>query len=141
MGSKARLRNGLVDPQYTCDGADVSPPMVWADVPPTTKELVLVVRSLSAGSLETAWSVAGIKPSVNRILAGEVPPGGVVGTNSHGKVGYSLCPPANKPALVVFGLWAVPSNLSFKHGFSVRALAAVEDNPEVAWGSMTMHWH
>ena len=41
--SKAFSHNGEIPARYTCDGANVSPPLAWSGVPERTRSLVLIV--------------------------------------------------------------------------------------------------
>jgi hypothetical protein len=42
--------SGEIPAQYTCDGADISPPLSWSDVPAGTGSLALVVEDPDAPS-------------------------------------------------------------------------------------------
>lgn len=47
--SSPAFRDGDEIPvRYTCEGADVSPPLAWSDVPPHAKSLALVVEDPDA---------------------------------------------------------------------------------------------
>jgi phosphatidylethanolamine-binding protein (PEBP) family uncharacterized protein len=133
--SGAISKSRTIEARYTCKGGDVSPPVVWSSVPSGTAEDILVVRSLSRGRITTAWLVGGISPARHHIDAGEVPPEAVVGRNSTGRIGYSLCPPAGKPVLVVIGIYAIPTHLGLRSGFGNDAIARAVLAPDVAWGS------
>jgi phosphatidylethanolamine-binding protein (PEBP) family uncharacterized protein len=135
--SSAKLPSGRLSPKYTCKGQNVSPPLLWSDVGPGTKEVVAVVRTLTRGQITTDWIVGGISPNVHRITEGSVPPGAVVGRNSAGQASYSLCPPTDKPALVVMGIYALPQKLSLQTGFNQNEVNRVVLNPGVSWGSTT----
>ena len=51
ISSPAFERNGTIPAQYTCDGANISPPLQWQHLPAHTKELVLfVIDDSSDGS-------------------------------------------------------------------------------------------
>jgi hypothetical protein len=139
IGSEAKLPSGLIASQFTCAGADMSPPIVWEGVPPSAKELVVVVRTLTEGHLITNWMVGGVSPSAVGLEPGKLPRGAVVGVNSFGEDRYHLCPPKGRTALIVFGMWASPTRLSLQQGFKQRDLASVVGNPEVSWGSLLLH--
>jgi phosphatidylethanolamine-binding protein (PEBP) family uncharacterized protein len=134
--SHARMGNLVIDPQYTCHGADTSPPLLWAGVPANTKEILVFVRSIYQGRLTTNWALAGIKPSVKKIAAGKVPEGAVVGRNSFGQVGYHLCPPQG--ALVTMGVYAFPRVLSLTTGFDPETVKHLLGSSEVQWGGVPM---
>jgi phosphatidylethanolamine-binding protein (PEBP) family uncharacterized protein len=136
--SAARMGNLVINPRYTCYGQDISPPLDWAGVPSKTKETVIFVRTIWHGGVTTNWAVAGISPSLSAIAAGKVPAGGIVGRNSSGKVGYSLCPPAGAPALITMGVYAFPRTLPLKEGFDPNTLTHELASGEVQWGGVSM---
>lgn len=123
--------------QFTCRGANMTPAMTWGGVPPSAKELVVVVRTLTRGNIATNWVVGGITPKRRELRAGRLPPEAVVGLNSSGQASYSLCPPTNKPSLIVFGVYALPRSLSLKTGFHQEVLGDMISNGEASWGSTT----
>jgi hypothetical protein len=140
LGSEAKLSSGYIDNQFTCAGADISPPMVWQGVPPSAKEVIVVVRTLATGHLATNWVVAGIKPTAVGLEPGHPPRGAIVGKNTFGETGYHLCPPKGRPALIVFGMWASPHRLHLHPGFSQSEISSVVGSPEANWGSLLLHW-
>jgi phosphatidylethanolamine-binding protein (PEBP) family uncharacterized protein len=109
---------------YACDGRDLSPPLNWSGVPAGTKELILYVMNGQpvGGRLFFDWAVAGIDPASSGIEIGKLPPGAVVGTNSFGARGYSICPPAGSAETYVFALFALPTSLDPQKGFDPRPL-------------------
>jgi phosphatidylethanolamine-binding protein (PEBP) family uncharacterized protein len=135
--SRAKLPSGRMSPKYTCKGQNISPPLVWGGVGPEAQELVVVVRTLTRGKITTNWIVGGINPKLHQIKDGTVPSGAVVGRNSFGQASYSLCPPTDKPALVVMGIYALPHKLSLQPGFNQGEVNRVVLNPGVTWGSTT----
>jgi Raf kinase inhibitor-like YbhB/YbcL family protein len=120
IASSAFERNGTIPAQYTCDGANVSPPLQWQHLPAHTKDLVLfIIDNTTAGSKGgIRWVVASIDPSLSGISAGELPAGAVVGLNGSGKADYGgICPPKGKSASIEFVLWALSKPLAFHNGF------------------------
>lgn len=80
---------------YTCDGSDISPPLVWRDPPPGTRSFVLVVEDPDApGGVFRHWGVYAI-PATQTTL----PPGAQLGrqhvvVNDFDRPGYGgPCPP------------------------------------------------
>jgi phosphatidylethanolamine-binding protein (PEBP) family uncharacterized protein len=124
--------------RFTCNGANVSVPVNWLGVTAQAKEIVILVRSLLApGHFAVDWAVAGIKPSLGGIPAGKLPPGAVVGRNSFGHVGYSLCPVKGvRFPLVVIAVNAVPRKLGLRPGFGPAAVTGLGTDPGVQWGSV-----
>ncbi|NPA42029.1 MAG: YbhB/YbcL family Raf kinase inhibitor-like protein [Aquificae bacterium] len=94
------FREGETIPQkYTCDGLNISPPMVWKDLPVGTKSLVLIMDDPDApiGTF-THWVVYDIPSDVGG-FAEDMPRVGEFegvkqGLNDFGYVGYGgPCPP------------------------------------------------
>jgi Raf kinase inhibitor-like YbhB/YbcL family protein len=120
LSSPAFERNGELPAQYTCDGANISPPMQWQKLPAHTVELVLFIIDDSSEGPEGGirWVVAGIEPSLSGISAGQLPAGAVVGLNGSGKATYGgICPPKGKPAQIEFVLWALSKKIPLSNGF------------------------
>jgi phosphatidylethanolamine-binding protein (PEBP) family uncharacterized protein len=109
---------------YTCDGANSPPALRWSGVPASSEELILYVMNAKPvnGHLFFDWAVAGLDPHSEGLEAGRLPTGAVVGTNSFGKRGYEICPPAGGAETCIFALFALPRSLSPKPGFDPRAL-------------------
>lgn len=109
---------------YACDGAGTTPALRWAGVPAGSEELALYVMNAKPvnGRLFFDWAVAGLDPHSESLEAGRLPPGAVVGTNSFGRQGYSICPGPGGAETYIFALFALPKALSPKPGFDPRAL-------------------
>jgi phosphatidylethanolamine-binding protein (PEBP) family uncharacterized protein len=138
VATSALLPNGSFAPRYTCRGGNVSIPLKWAGVAPTTKELVLWVHSyVTLGHVTYNWAVAGISPSVQQVEAGKLPPGAIVGRNSFGQNGYNLClVKGASRMLVVADVFALPSPINLKPGFDPATMLNQVKNPSIAWGSV-----
>lgn len=108
----------------TCDGENVWPELAWRGVPPGTAELALFVISLRPveGQLSYSWIVAGIDPSLTGIQEGRLPKGAVMGRNSSGEVGYTVCPPKGSSETYIFTLYALPERLAARSGFDPNEL-------------------
>jgi Raf kinase inhibitor-like YbhB/YbcL family protein len=93
--SSAFQEGANIPSKFTCDGADASPPLQIADIPPEAKSLVLIVDDPDAPSgLFTHWTVWNIPPQTSAVGEGSAPKG-VQGTNDFGKSGYGgPCPPS-----------------------------------------------
>ena len=128
LSSSAFTVGGAIPARYTCDGANVSLPLQWRSIPAGTAELVLFVSDIEGtapgGGELISWAVAGLRPSLKGIAAGRVPAGAVVGRNSFGKVGYTICPAKGSPVqhyLVV--LYPLSRSLAPKAGFDANAFS------------------
>lgn len=70
---------GPIPEQYTCRGADISPPLVWGPVPQGTAELAVVAREVDTGVIH--WVVAALPPDTGGLAEDTLPVGAVVATN------------------------------------------------------------
>ena len=80
---------------YTCDGENMSPPLIIPEVPPEAESLVLIMdepEPPTGGSVVDHWLVFDILPGDQYIPEGETPDG-TQGTVAAGKVRYhGPCP-------------------------------------------------
>lgn len=108
---------------YTCDGTDTWPTLRWSGIPAGTAKLALLVLNVEPvnEALFFDWAVTGLDPSSTGLDSGKLPKGAIVGKNSFGKVGYSICPPGGHETYV-FALYALSSSIPAKKGFDPKAL-------------------
>ena len=95
LTSSAFEHNGQIPKKYTCDGADINPPLAASGIPDGTKSLVLIVDDPDApmGTWDH-WIVFNIKP-VAEVKENSVPEGGVQGINDFKKQDWGgPCPPS-----------------------------------------------
>lgn len=97
LTSPAFAANGHIPSQYTCDGENVSPPLVISDVPVGTKSLILIVDDPDAPQgTWVHWLVWNIDPNIRTIMENSIPDEGLEGVTSFGKPGWGgPCPPSN----------------------------------------------
>src|SRR2546421_12553923 len=99
LTSPAVPPGGEIPAQYTCDGADISPPLSWSEVPAGTGSLVLVVEDPDAPSgTFRHWAVFDLPPASRGLDAGYSANRPTTALhqarNDFGKTGYSgPCPP------------------------------------------------
>jgi phosphatidylethanolamine-binding protein (PEBP) family uncharacterized protein len=122
MASSVKL--DPISAHYTCDGANVSPPVSWSHVPPNTQEIDLFLFNLAPvhGKLFANWAVAGLSPKLHGLSAGQLPAGAVLGRNSHGQVAYSLCPAKGPAVRYAFLMYALPKKIPVSTGFDAEKL-------------------
>jgi Raf kinase inhibitor-like YbhB/YbcL family protein len=91
--SSAFQAGQAIPSQYTCDGADQSPPLQWSEPPQGTKSFAIVVDDPDApGGTHRHWAAYDIPPRTRSLAAGQLV--GSQATNDSGKPGYSgPCPP------------------------------------------------
>jgi phosphatidylethanolamine-binding protein (PEBP) family uncharacterized protein len=112
---------GILPTVYTCDGSNNWPTLHWSGVPQGTAELALFAMGVQPveEKLFVAWAVAGLDPSLENIEEGKLPKGAVVGANSFGQRGYSICP-SGAGETYMFAIYALPKSLSPHSGFESR---------------------
>lgn len=107
------ISSGKIPSRYTCDGANIAPPLEWGKTPPGTRELVLFALGVTSGESSHAprsveWAMAGLKPGLHGISAGELPTGAYLVQASDGKKRYSICPPKGQTKRYEFAVYAMP---------------------------------
>lgn len=109
---------------FTCDGKDSWPEISWEGVPTGTEELALFAVGLKPvnGQLFVNWALSGLDPQSGGIEAGRLPQGAVMGRNSFGQVGYSICPAAGERETYFFTLYALNERLDQSKGFDPHEL-------------------
>ncbi len=118
LTSPAFEPNGPIPSQYTCDGQNVSPPLMIADVPPSAKSLALIVDDPDAPAGDWVhWLVWNIDPKTAEIGEGTVPAGAEQGRTDFGNNRWGgPCPPSGV----------------HHYQFKLYALDATLDLPETA---------
>jgi Raf kinase inhibitor-like YbhB/YbcL family protein len=94
--SPAFQEGGKIPAKYTCDGANVNPPLHIEGTSAAARSLVLIVDDPDApGGLFTHWLVWRIDPKTTEIAENGLPPGAQQGGNGFGKTRYGgPCPPS-----------------------------------------------
>ena len=107
LTSPAFTEGGIIPREFTCDGADRSPPLEWSGVPQTARSLVLICDDPDAPvGTWSHWVLYDLSPSITSLAAdlmATLDPKTVVkqpgltvsqGKNDFGKIGYGgPCPP------------------------------------------------
>jgi len=105
LTSAAFAHQGAIPAKYTCEGADVSPPLTWGDLPSGTKSLALIVDDPDAHDAAAPkmtwvhWVLYNLPPTVNGLPEGAsvLPPGTRQGVNDWQRTGYGgPCPPLGR---------------------------------------------
>ena len=122
LTSPAFTHNGAIPSEYTCDGADLSPPLAISDVPSNAKSLVLIMDDPDAPvGIWDHWIVFNIPTSTKQIGKGNEPDG-VAGRNSWGRTGYGgPCPPSGTHRYF-FKLYALDTMLNLPQGATKKDL-------------------
>lgn len=117
--SSAFTNGGMIPPQYTCNGKDLSPPLEWSGFSEKTKSFVLIVEDPDAPhGVVDHWVVFNIPKTLTRLAEGvkNSPEGALGGKNFKGNNGYmGPCPP-DREHRYFFTLYALDSELTLKAG-------------------------
>ncbi len=137
LTSPAFTDGSMIDKKYTCDGANVSPPLAWKDAPAGTKSFALIMDDPDAPAgtwvhwvlYQIPASAASLEEGVGKspTLSNGAVSGASWGVNDFSRIGYQgPCPPPGKPHRYVFKLLALDAalNLPAKAGkFDVEKAA------------------
>lgn len=107
LTSTVFFQGGMIPQRYTCDGQDVSPPLVWSGLPAGTKSLVLIVDDPDAPDPAAPrmtwvhWVLYNIPPATTGLPEGipakALPLGTLQGLNDWQRTGYGgPCPPIGR---------------------------------------------
>jgi Raf kinase inhibitor-like YbhB/YbcL family protein len=111
ISSPAFENGGEILKKYTCDGANVNPPLRIDNVPTNTKSLALIFDDIDAPrGTYVHWILWNIDPNVMEIKENSVPEGAVQGMSDFKRRNYGgPCPPgrAHKYVFKVYSLDAL----------------------------------
>ena len=113
LSSPALEDGGKIPKKYTCDGANVNPPLTIGNVPSNTKSLALVFDDIDAPrGTYVHWILWNLAPDVKEIRENSVPEGVVLGVNDFKKPNYGgPCPP-RRAHKYVFRIYALDTLLN-----------------------------
>jgi Raf kinase inhibitor-like YbhB/YbcL family protein len=132
--SPAFENNKLIPVKYTCDGADVNPPLTIEGVPEETKTLVLIVDDPDApmGTWDH-WIVWNIPPT-SKIEENTVP--GTEGMSSYRKHAYGgPCPPYGTHRYF-FKVYALDTQLDLKSNSTKKDVEKAMEGHILAEGEL-----
>ena len=107
LTSAAFADGAEIPSRHTCEGADVSPPLSWAAIPPATRSLALIVDDPDAPDPAAPkmtwvhWVLYDLPPAATAlpegVSAGRLPTGTREGLNDWQRTGYGgPCPPIGR---------------------------------------------
>jgi Raf kinase inhibitor-like YbhB/YbcL family protein len=97
LTSAAFEHKASIPAKYTCDGDNISPELIFSDVPDAAKSLTLIVHDPDAPKEGgwTHWNIINMDPKTPGIGEGERPNAGLEVNTDFGKPGYGgPCPPS-----------------------------------------------
>jgi Raf kinase inhibitor-like YbhB/YbcL family protein len=129
LSSTAFTAGETIPRDHTCDGVDLSPPLVWRGTPEGTASFALICDDpdAPAGTWDhwVIWNIPGGSVGLAEGIdtGATLPDGARQGKNSWGTVGYrGPCPPRGKPHRYFFKLFALDATLDLAAGASKKQL-------------------
>jgi len=126
--SSAFADGGLIPSTYTCDGADISPPLQWDVAPEGTESIALICDDPDAPMGTWVHWVLFNLPAQTKELAENVSPdetlpnGARQGISDFGRIGYGgPCPPSGTHRYF-FKIYALDMALDLQPGANKRQL-------------------
>jgi Raf kinase inhibitor-like YbhB/YbcL family protein len=124
-------QGALIPKKYTCDGEDISPPLMWSAVPPGAQSLVLIMDDPDApvGNWDH-WILFNLPPQTTGLAENikTFPAGTVSGQNSWRRIGCGgPCPP-DREHRYFFKLYALDAMLYLKEGITKKELESAMQN-------------
>jgi len=140
--SSAFENGGLIPAKYTCDGADMSPPLQWDAVPEGTRSIALICDDPDApmGTF-VHWVIFGLpadtRELVKNIPADETLPNGAKqGTSDFGRIGYGgPCPPSGTHRYF-FKIYALDTEVDLAAGAGKRELLGAMEGHILVQGQL-----
>lgn len=128
---------------YTCDGADVSPPLSWSGVPSGAESIALIADDPDApGRTWVHWVVYGLPPDLRGLPEGVaggdmLAQGGRHGITDFGRREYGgPCPPKGGPHRYFFKIYALDQEVTLAAGATKAELEAEMQGQILAWGQL-----
>ena len=134
ISSTAFQNNGMIPSKYTCEGANINPPLKISGIPANAKSVAIIVDDPDApkGTFDH-WVTWNIKPAET---IAENSAAGTAGKNGMGKDGYTgPCPPSGTHHYH-FKVYALDQVLDLREGADKKALEDVMKDHIVAYGEL-----
>ena len=137
---------GTLPKDYTCDGGEKSPHLVWDPAPPRSQSIALIFHDPDApGGDFTHWIVfnmaqtqRGLDVGVSAPTGSRLTSGALEGKNDFGKQGYGgPCPPRGPAHRYVVDLYALDQKLTLEAGATKAQLQQAMSGHMVAQAQLT----
>ncbi len=143
LTSSGFTEGAAIPRKYTCDGANVSPPLTWSNLPQGTKSLALIADDPDApAGTWVHWVLYGVSPSASGLPEGvaatdTVLDGARQGTNDFRRIGYGgPCPPRGNPHRYFFKVYALDTALTLTAGVTKEELLRTMEGHILAQGQL-----
>lgn len=127
--------------RFTCDGADVSPPLAWSGAPAGTRAFALIVEDPDASGF-VHWALFDLPAEAASLPeaaspGGALPAGAAEGKNDFGRAGYGgPCPPRGAAHRYVFRVIALDAPLGLDPGTPGRQVREAAEEHALAEGRL-----
>ncbi|MEE9252063.1 MAG: YbhB/YbcL family Raf kinase inhibitor-like protein [Thermodesulfobacteriota bacterium] len=140
--SAAFEEGGMIPRQYSCDGADISPPLAWSGVPEGTKSIALICDDPDAPvGVWVHWVLYNLPPDTTELPEGvpsqkTLSSGAMHGRNDFGNLEYGgPCPPGGTHRYY-FKLYTLDTELELSPGASKKQLLSAMEGHILAQGQL-----
>lgn len=141
MTSSAFAEGGSIPVDFTCDGADQSPPLTWSAVPSGTRSIAVIAEDPDApGGTFTHWTLFDVRPDVAALPQGADANGfgGASGMNDFQRVGYSgPCPPKTELHHYAFRVFALDAPVRATAGAARARVESAMNGHVIGEGALT----
>jgi Raf kinase inhibitor-like YbhB/YbcL family protein len=144
LSSSAFAEGEAIPKQYTGEGKDVSPPLIWSDQPAGTESFALICDDPDAPRPVpwVHWVMFGIPADVHELpegvpTQGQLPSGARQGKNDFGNTGYGGPMPPRGPAhRYYFKLYALDGPLNLQAGATKQQIEQAMKGHILAQGTL-----
>jgi Raf kinase inhibitor-like YbhB/YbcL family protein len=128
LSSPAFQDGSLIPEKYTCEGQDISPPLIWSDIPHETGSLALIVDDPDAPlGTWVHWVVFNLPSDLTELTEASTIPG-VQGLNDFKTNQYGgPCPPGGSQHRYYFKLYALDTTLDLDSSANKKDLVQAMD--------------
>jgi Raf kinase inhibitor-like YbhB/YbcL family protein len=128
--------NETIPVKYTCQGEDISPPLVFEGIPPQAKSIAIIVDDPDAPvGVFDHWLAWNILPTKTKLEEREIPP--CQGANHFGEICYrGPCPPRGKAHRYYFRVWVLDKMLTLSQGAYRKELEEAMHLHIIAYGEL-----
>lgn len=133
LKSSVFSNNGFIPVKYSCDGANISLPLVFSSIPDGTVSLALILVDPDAPVKNFVhWVIYNIPRDQNELVEGipksELLEGGIrQGLNGFNQSGYyGPCPPRGETHRYIFKLYALDTTIDLNNATKAQLLSAIK---------------
>jgi Raf kinase inhibitor-like YbhB/YbcL family protein len=142
LTSPAFANRDAIPSQYSCQGDEISPPLVWNHIPDETQSFALIMDDPDASRAPWIhWVIYNIPSDTRNLPEAVNPVPGIVGKNSWDRTSYGgPCPPAGTHRYF-FHLYALDILLDLDPGATQADLAQAMEGRMLARGELMGTYH